>query len=196
MSGSDTKADLITAAAVCVRRHGLESTTSRLIAAEAGANLGAITYHFGSKDLLIAKALFGELERRLAPALIILAGADPPSTRLLQAVQQLATDFRRYEDDSLVYLNALMASARGGPLGEQVDSLLGSVHDHLKEAIDALVDSGSVADWVEPEAMASLLMATANGIVMQLLVAPDQSSFDQMTNQLANMLLALTKPGS
>ena len=71
-SGTSTRQDLLDAARECVRTHGLAGTTSREITTTAGANLAAITYHFGSKDELIAEALFGELERRIQPALAML----------------------------------------------------------------------------------------------------------------------------
>ena len=52
---------LLAATRTCVGRKGLATTTSRDITAEAGANLAAITYHFGSKDRLVADALLEEL---------------------------------------------------------------------------------------------------------------------------------------
>ncbi|HEX6135763.1 MAG TPA: TetR/AcrR family transcriptional regulator [Longimicrobiales bacterium] len=45
----DTAADLIDAARAIFARHGYHGASVRAITAAAGANLGAITYHFGSK---------------------------------------------------------------------------------------------------------------------------------------------------
>src|SRR6476646_6502099 len=92
---SDTRDDLLRAACACVREQGLAGTTSRQIAAEAGANLAAITYHFGSKDELIAEALFGEIERRVRPALAVLATEGEPAQLMLLAVQELMAAFER-----------------------------------------------------------------------------------------------------
>src|SRR5687768_16619211 len=75
---TDTRDRLLEAARRCVRKGGLAAATSRDITTEAGANLAAITYHFGSKDELLATALFDELHGRLGPALELLSsGGDP-----------------------------------------------------------------------------------------------------------------------
>ena len=54
---TDTRQRLLDATRRCISAKGLAATTSRDITAEAAANLAAITYHFGSKDELVAEAL-------------------------------------------------------------------------------------------------------------------------------------------
>ena len=65
---------LIDATRRCIARQGLAATTSRDISAGAEANLAAITYHFGSKDELVAEALLEALRDWLKPALDVLGG--------------------------------------------------------------------------------------------------------------------------
>jgi AcrR family transcriptional regulator len=48
---------IIRATIDCIERHGIEGTTIRRIAAEAGVNSAAISYYFGGKDNLVAAAL-------------------------------------------------------------------------------------------------------------------------------------------
>lgn len=50
----------------CVERLPPERLTARAIAAEAGANLGSIAYHFGDKDRLVTEAVVLGLDRWLA----------------------------------------------------------------------------------------------------------------------------------
>ncbi len=66
---TDTRDRLLAAAWECVRRGGPAAATSRAITAAAGANLGAITYHFGSKDALLAEAVGAAIETLVEPAL-------------------------------------------------------------------------------------------------------------------------------
>lgn len=61
--GSDTRAQLLASARELFGRHGYDGTSVRAITTAAGANLGAITYHFGSKEALYHEVL----ERALAP---------------------------------------------------------------------------------------------------------------------------------
>jgi AcrR family transcriptional regulator len=66
-----TRARLINAARRAFTRRGFDAASVRDITADAGANLGAVTYHFGSKQGLydaVMDAAFEPFEARLAAA--------------------------------------------------------------------------------------------------------------------------------
>jgi AcrR family transcriptional regulator len=63
MSQKDTKKRILDAAERLFAREGFHSTSLRMLTKEAGVNLAAVNYHFGSKEELI-KAV---IERRLLP---------------------------------------------------------------------------------------------------------------------------------
>lgn len=63
MNNTDTKTRILDAAEELFAESGYQSTTLRQITAEAGVNLAAVNYHFGSKEALL-EAVF---ERRLIP---------------------------------------------------------------------------------------------------------------------------------
>jgi AcrR family transcriptional regulator len=52
-----TRDRIVAATIVCLERAGMQSLTVRAIAEEAGVNVAAINYHFGSKSLLIEETL-------------------------------------------------------------------------------------------------------------------------------------------
>lgn len=63
-----TPATLLAAARELFARHGYDGTSVRMIADRAGANLGAITYHFGSKEALygaVVGSVVGPLAERV-----------------------------------------------------------------------------------------------------------------------------------
>jgi len=62
-SETDTKQRLLDAAEALFARHGCHATSVRAITREAGANLAAVGYHFGSKEALIQAVI----DRRLTP---------------------------------------------------------------------------------------------------------------------------------
>ena len=194
---SDARSALLDAGRACVREHGVAKTTSRLIATTARVNLGAITYYFGSKDELLAEALFGELTARLTPVMENLEDSESPAaTRLLSAVQELIAEFERSADEVPVYLNALMLSTEPGPLGERANVMLAELNAKLAEVIAELKREGVIAAWVEPEAMASLLIASGNGIALHSQLNPRGASVPALAGQLAGLLLAAsTRPG-
>jgi len=187
---SGTRDDLLRAARVCVREQGLAGATSREITAEAGANLAAITYHFGSKDELIAEALFGEIERRVRPALQGLEAAGDPAQLMLQTVQALLVEFERSKRDTLVYLEALLMATRDARYRRRALKLYRSVGDELAALIAALVADGAIPDWVEPEPMASLILSVANGVALQTRLDPSGPDHSAMAGQFAGLLLA------
>jgi len=55
--GGDTRGALLDAARGVFSRNGFDGASIRAITAEAGTNLGAVTYHFGSKRELYAEVL-------------------------------------------------------------------------------------------------------------------------------------------
>lgn len=193
--GAATEADTATRAALLqgaldvARAHGVAGATSRRIAAASGANLAAITYWFGSKDALVAEAIFGDLELRLAPVLAGLEADEPPATRLLRAVQQLTAELERSADDVPLYLDALVLGAGPSPLAERGRQLVAHLRGRLAAVIRVLVDDGAIAAWIDPDAMASLLIAAANGTALQTRLDPDGPAVTAVAAQLANLLL-------
>ena len=187
---SDTRDDLLDAARRCVRKHGLAGATSREITAEAGANLAAITYHFGSKDELIAEALFSEIERRVRPALEGLEGDGDPSQVMLEAVQVLLVEFERSKRDTVVYLEALLMATRDGRYRRRALVLYRRVGDRLAALMTELVADGAIPSWVEPRSMASLILSVANGVALQTRLDPTGPDHSAMAGQFAGLLLA------
>src|SRR5437773_139903 len=59
----ETRTRILDAAEALFMQHGFEGTSMRLLTGQAGVNLAAVNYHFGSKDALI-EAVF---RRRLDP---------------------------------------------------------------------------------------------------------------------------------
>lgn len=187
---STTRQDLLNAARSCVRTHGLAGTTSREITTVANANLAAITYHFGSKDELIAEALFGELERRVQPALAMLEGDGPPEQRVLMVVQALSVEFERSRQDTLVYFEALLLAARDQRYRRRALKLYRSVRVQLAAVITDLQARGVIPAWVTPDAMASLILSVANGIALQSQLDPRGPPHHAISAEFAQLLLA------
>jgi len=103
MSEQDTKERILDAAEQRFARDGFHGTSLRAITAEAGANLAAVNYHFGSKETLMAAVIdrrLAPLNRRRSECLEAVAAAArkenrPPDVRgVLRAFIQPTLDFR------------------------------------------------------------------------------------------------------
>lgn len=187
----DTRARLLDAARTTVRDHGLAGASSRQITTAAGANLAAITYHFGSKDDLIAEALFDDLERRVRPALELLEQADDATTALALAVQQLIGELDASRDDALAYLETLLLATRDARYRRRALAVYRDLGDRLADLLARLIDEGVVPAWVDPVPMASLVLAVANGIALQGSLDPKGPPPSALAGQFAGLLVAV-----
>lgn len=185
-----TETKLLAGAMECLRRYGLGGTTSRAIAAAAGVNLGAITYHFGSKDELVAQTLLGAVRGWIEPALEILRRDIDPAERLLAAVEQLRTSFEGAREMLPVYLEALVAAPRHDTLRTGVEALLREVRTLLSAQLRQQRDSGYIPEWVDADAMATLLVSTADGIALHATLEPDAVDPMAVATQAVQLLLA------
>jgi AcrR family transcriptional regulator len=165
-------------------------TTSREIAAAAGANLAAITYHFGSKDELVARALLGAVREWLEPARRALTGEGDPAAKTLEAVTLLRRSFTEARDLLPAYFEALVRTPRGGRLRQGVDELLGELRGLLRDQMRQQKAAGYLPDWVEPDTMAALLLALGDGVALHSVLSPDAIDHDAIAAQAAQLLLA------
>ncbi len=187
---TSTRDDLVRAARDIVRDRGLAGATSRDITAAAGANLAAITYHFGSKEDLIAHALFDELRQRLEPALTVLGREGDQVSVMLAAIAQLTADFDAHRRDAPLYLEALVAATRPGPYARTARTLLQKIRRLLRTRMQELVDAGFAPAWIDPDAMAALIIAVANGLVLQVSIDPRGPGHEAIAAQFATLLLS------
>lgn len=185
-----TKTKLLAGATECLRRYGLRRTTSRAIAAAAGVNLGAITYHFGSKDELVAQAFLATIRGWLAPAMSILKRDMDPAERLVGAVAELQRTFTEARDMLPVYLEALVSASRNDTLKRGVEALFSEVRQFLSAQLHEQRVAGTLPAWVDPESFAMLLVATADGIGLHAALEPEAVHPDALASQAVQLLLA------
>lgn len=186
-----TRRRLLDATLDVLRSHGVARATSRQIAAAAGVNLQAITYHFGSKDELVAQALVHAVRTWIQPARAALAGvgADPLG-RLFATVLALQQALEQAREHVPAYIEALAAAARGEAVRDQIVGLLAELRDALATSIRELRDGGHIAAWVEPEAMASLIVAAGDGFVLHSTLDPAGYAPESTLEQVIHLLLA------
>ena len=192
---TNSRQRLLTAARDCLGRNGLAATTSRHIAGAADANLAAITYYFGSKDELVAAALLEGLREWLTPTIEVLAGDGDPAERTLAAIQTLTATFEDRRAEAAVYLEALLQASRMEPLQRGLLGLWADLRRLLADQMEDMQSAGTLPRWVEPETMASLLIAVANGLVLQVTLDAEGPPLAAMAGQFAALLLAVTPAG-
>jgi AcrR family transcriptional regulator len=187
----ETRARLLRATMEVLARHGVAQTTSREIAAAAGVNLQAITYHFGSKDELVAQALINAVRTWIEPARAALTGiAGDPLRGLLDTVSALQEALDRAHEHFPTYIEALATASRDEAVRGQIAGLLAELRDAVAVSIRELRDTGYIAAWVEPEPMAALIVAAGDGFVLHSTLDPDGHAPEPILRQVIQLLLA------
>lgn len=146
----------------CLERLPPERVTARAIAAESGANLASITYHFGSKDDLVAEAVVTGLDRWLAEIAAALAGARD----YFRAMEIVAATRHRHAGLARMFL-AAMARA---PHDERVRETLAAGFRRTRSAVATVLGTGSDVAGLDA---AGLALALFDGLLFQTLVDSD-----------------------
>ncbi len=117
-----------------------------------------------------------------------------PAGNLLAAVQQLLSGFATERDRAPAYLTALVEAARSED-GGAARSVMWRLRDRLARVVLTQREGRHAPDWVDPDAMAALIISAANGIVLPSALDPDGPTVEQMATQLALLFLtARTAP--
>jgi AcrR family transcriptional regulator len=188
-----TRERLIDGTIAILKERGLHGTTSREIARASGVNLAGITYHFGSKDELVAQALLEAIRSWVEPALAILRQELHPALRMIAAIQALQDSFERARDLLPVYLEALVQAPRTDALRTGVEELFTELRGFLAGQIDELKTMGFLPAWIEPQAMATLLVATADGLALHAALDPGSVDHHAVAGQAMQMLLSASE---
>jgi len=165
---------LLLAARKCLQEQGYGRTTAREVARTAGVSLGSIPYHFESMDALLAEAL-AESARDWIDR-FSRVGRRGGTTSTGEAVRGAIDDFYaliREERELLVAFIEALARANHMP---SLRRQLAAHYREFRKAAAERISSDLGADLkkrgVDPEVMASLLLAVTDGLIVQFLLDP------------------------
>jgi len=160
--GSATEDLLVESTLRCLGRAGVSGATARTITAEAGVNLAAITYHFGSKDQLVDRALVRAVRRLLDPVIALLESDPGALARALAAVEERAAEGGA---PCALYAEAAARAVRSDVVArgwaESHDALRATIDGNPKgalivTAIIGTLTAASAGDGPEPGALVAL----------------------------------------
>jgi AcrR family transcriptional regulator len=127
MGQGDTKKNILDAAEKLFSSNGFSSTSLRVLTKEAGVNLAAVNYHFGSKEELI-KAV---IERRLLPL-------NRLRTEKLQSVKKRAEEEKRLpgvREVLLAFIEPTFAFRKSGKGAQNFITLIGRTFSEPEDTV-------------------------------------------------------------
>jgi AcrR family transcriptional regulator len=173
----------------CLERLPPERVTARAIAAESGANIASIAYHFGSKDELVTEAVIAGLDRWLEEIARALGELErlEPADRLQRAATVIESTRRRHAGLTRNFLGAL-AKAQHDP---RIRAALADGFRRTRPRVAALLGLGG--DQAGEDA-AGLVHSLFTGLLFQALLDPDLAiEGRRMTRAQARLRQALPK---
>jgi len=139
--GAATRADLMAAGRRLFARRGYDGASIRAITREAGTNLGAVTYHFGSKRGLYAAVLEQGLRPIAARVDAAVRSEGTALDRMLRVVEAYFAHFEEHPDPPHLLLQEVAA-------GKQPPDVVLEILRSVREGIAGLqvegVTDGSV----------------------------------------------------
>jgi AcrR family transcriptional regulator len=172
MTRKDTKTALLQAAKELVLERGYASTSVRELAAAAGANLGAVNYHFGSREKLLDQAMLevfldwaekvGEVE--VAPG----AG---PLEQLAARARPMVDGIPEAQPQFVMFLEALLQARRSPDLHRELAAHYALQRERATNFIRASSSGRALPDRMV-EVTTSYMLAVADGLQLQSLLDP------------------------
>jgi DNA-binding transcriptional regulator YbjK len=166
---NDRERPVMEAALRLIGRNGLKGVTHRAVAAETGMSLGAITHHFGTRDLLVEAALnfalTREVKRLRALALSLQSDALDVDAWIDALVGWYTKELGSDAEIHIACYEAFLAAARD----DRYRPIVAEWYETWRHSAElALTAAGSRAPPLHAEIFVSALV----GIVLQQLAAP------------------------
>lgn len=161
---------LLDAAMQCIEERGYARTTARDLVAASNTNLGAITYHFDSKEALLNEALAECSRRWLRQVRQASTGATAEDDPWESAIGAARDALQTGRGIAVAYVEAWAQAERSPDLRGQLAEHYREFRSSTATLVQSLVTPTDVPD---PEALATLLVAVVDGLMIQWLLDPD-----------------------
>jgi AcrR family transcriptional regulator len=182
--------ELADAACRVIARNGLAGTTLAHVAEESGWSIGSIRYYFPNKDELVASALWRVGERVDQRIRDRTAGGMTVKDLRTAAVELLPLDDDRRED-ALVYLAFIAQAAVVPELAEAAEGAAQRLQEPLAARIAYAARAGELSAHLDAEHEAARLRVLLDGLRLQLVTTPRQTSAEWALAVLDDHLTAL-----
>jgi AcrR family transcriptional regulator len=176
--------ELVRAAYRRLAEAGFEGLRTRDVAAEAGVNIATLHYYFPTKEALI-RGVVGHAMDRFRTTFTPGSRPGEQLAANLRGVRRLAA----MEPELFVVMGELaLRSARDPVIAAIFKEMVQAWHHTLRELIRHAQDEGFVESTLDPDTLASLVIATLNGLFMVPIGNTPPGRVDKALGQLESFL--------
>ena len=171
--GGEKAQRIVDAMRASLGARGAAGSTFDHVAREAGVSRGLLHYYFGTKERLLVEVVRRDCDIRMAmldEAFAAAADAD----ELIDALVRSLEDLVENDPGFIAMVFELFTSSRhNDELAQEMRELMRRVREHLTGLLAAKRAEGAIALGGEPDAVASVLFALADGLTLRMLSEPD-----------------------
>lgn len=182
--------ELVLAAYRTLATAGFEGLRTRDVAAEVGVNVATLHYYFPTKEALIR----GVVAHAMGRFRTTFAHGSRPGEQLaaqLQGVRRMAT----HEPELFVVMGELaLRSGRDPVIAGIFKETIDAWHSTLRTLVEHAQKEGFVDSKLDPDTVASLMIATLNGLFMVPVANTASERVDGALSQLESFL-GISAPG-
>jgi AcrR family transcriptional regulator len=180
--GQATRMRLVAATQELIAEGGLGAATTRAVTQRAGANIGAVNYHFGSKTALVRVAVAEAVERIQERVF-----GGPPAVGSFIAGVKAARPLAAGP-----WARVVLAAAVEGPRDPELADLVRAKLVELRQKVVAVTGVGPADDADDSASgggLDTLVAAALDGLLLHLVIDPE-TDVDGAAAALARILVA------
>ena len=165
---------IVEAMRASVARRGVAGSTFDHVAREAGVSRGLLHYYFGTKERLLAEVVRRDGELRLAVLEQQLAAARSAGD-FLALLRVALEDLVHHDPDVVVLMFELFTLSRRNPeVRVEFEELVRRTRLQVAASIEAKAAEGVLHLRADPDAVAEVLFAMADGLALRMVAEPDR----------------------
>jgi AcrR family transcriptional regulator len=190
-----TRALLVDAALRVFAERGYEEATVEEIAAAAGYSKGAYYFHFTSKEDIFLELLerwIGEQTERLRA----FEGGSPAAAALVEMLEAFLAHGERNGVWPPLLVEFWAQSRRYEAIHRGLSEAYSTWRRLLAEAFRRAADSGLLSPQLDPDAAARLVLATHDGLAVEISVNPEGARRVSPRRVIGALLAYLSSPGT
>ncbi|HEX8084709.1 MAG TPA: TetR/AcrR family transcriptional regulator [Solirubrobacteraceae bacterium] len=163
---------IVEAMRASVARRGVAGSTFDHVAREAGVSRGLLHYYFGTKERLLAEVVKHDTEVRMTLLDAAVRGATTADDVLERMVANME-DLARADPELIALVFELFAlSRRHEEVAAEFAELIRRLREQLADLLRAKEEEGVVRLAADAEAVADVLFAMGDGMLLRMLADP------------------------